>query len=289
MSHSITLQDGRTLAYAEYGDPDGYPVLFQHGYADSHVIRHPDDELTASLGARWIVADQPGVGGSSPHKNRRMVDWGADVEQLADHLELGDFHVAGHSGGGAHALSVAWRLPERVSKVVLASPVAPFDEPGVPELLAMKELRTAASLHRFHPLIRWALRMEAKRINQDLASYVDAVAEELPAEVATMRRTPEQLAMFEENFHLGYLQKEEGVYEMLMALWDWGFSPREIKQPVELFYGTFDGIITPEMSLHLSEELPVCTTHRWEAAGHYGFVNREHWIPFVSAAVGISG
>lgn len=286
MTETMKLGDGRTLAFDVYGDPDGTPVIFSHGFSDSHVIRNPDDKLTASLGVRWIAADQPGVGGSSPKKGRKMVDWGPDMEELADHIGLQRFNVAGHSGGGPHALAIAFHMPDRVDKVTLASPVAPFDEPGVTKMLVMKDLKTIAKLRFLHHLIRWAMRTEAKKISSDIPSYVESVVDELPSEAATFRRSPEQEALFEENFRLGYIQEEEGVYEMTMALWDWGFSPNDIEQPVDLFYGTSDDIISPKMPLHLCRELRHCTSHPWEGAGHYGFVDRENWIPFVTAAGG---
>jgi pimeloyl-ACP methyl ester carboxylesterase len=50
MARTMTLPDGRALTYDVYGDPEGAPVIFSHGFSDSHVIRHPDDSLTASLG-----------------------------------------------------------------------------------------------------------------------------------------------------------------------------------------------------------------------------------------------
>lgn len=279
----MTLSDGRTLAFDIYGDPDGTPVIFSHGFSDSHVIRNADDNLTAALGVRWIAADQPGVGGSSPKKGRRMVDWGSDMEELADHLGLQRFNAAGHSGGGPHALTVACHMPERVGKVVLASPVAPFDEPGVTKMLVMKDLKTIAKLRHLHHLIRWAMHADAKKIVKDIPSYVESVVDELPGEAQTMLRNPEQQALFEENFRLGYIQEEEGVYEMTMALWDWGFAPADIVQPVELFYGTADAIISPKMPLHLCAELRHCTSHPWEGAGHYGFVDRDNWMQFVTA------
>ena len=126
----LTLSDGRTLAYDEYGDPDGAPVIFNHGFSDSRLIRNPDEEHTRSLGVRVIAADQPGVGASSPQRGRQMVDWGRDIEELADALGLERFAVAGHSGGSPHALSIAYRLPERVTKVVLASPGLPPGRAG---------------------------------------------------------------------------------------------------------------------------------------------------------------
>jgi pimeloyl-ACP methyl ester carboxylesterase len=77
---TLKLFDGRSLAYDTYGDPNGLPVIFSHGFADSRLIRNPDDDLARSLGVWMIAADQPGVGGSAPKKGRRMVDWGLDME-----------------------------------------------------------------------------------------------------------------------------------------------------------------------------------------------------------------
>ena len=45
---SISLEDGRTLAYAEYGDPYGKPVFFFHGTPGSRFFR-PNDEITTRL------------------------------------------------------------------------------------------------------------------------------------------------------------------------------------------------------------------------------------------------
>jgi len=284
MSETMVLADGRALTYDVYGDPEGVPVIFSHGFSDSHIIRNPDDALIASLGVRWIAADQPGVGGSSPMRGRKMVDWGADMEQLADHLGLATFNVAGHSGGGPHALAIANRVGDRVSKVALASPVAPFDDKGVTSMLVMKDLKAVVKIRRFHRLIRWAMKAEAKRINKNIPAYVKSMADELPKEARTILRNPDQQALFEENFRHAYAQNEEGVYEMTLALWHWGFDPRDIHQPVDIFYGDDDGIISPKMPLYLCEQLPTCASHAWEGGNHYSFVDRECWIPFVSAA-----
>ena len=91
---TLKLADGRCLAYAEYGDPDGTPVVFNGQLAHSRLIRQPDDAVTASLGVCVIAADQPRLGGSSPQPGRRIVDWGKDIEELVDALELGTFNAA---------------------------------------------------------------------------------------------------------------------------------------------------------------------------------------------------
>lgn len=280
---TMRLKDGRTLAFDDYGDPNGTPVIFSHGFSDSRIIRHPDDALSASLGVRVIAADQPGVGGSSPLKNRRIVDWGPDMAQLADHLGLGEFNVAGHSGGGPHALSIAAHLPERVRKVALASPVAPFDAPGMTRLLRVKDLKQLAMIRRLRPLVRWAERADAKRALKDIPAHVESVSELLPHDADTFLRDPTQRAMFEENFRQGYRQVEEGVFEMTMALWGWGFELADVKQPVDVFYGDADDIISPEMPKKVTEALPRGKGHVWPGAGHYGFVDRDRWIQFLGA------
>ena len=247
---SLKLADGRYLAYHEYGDPDGTPVIFNHGLADSRLIRNPDDAVAASLGVRVIAADLPGVGGSSPHPGRKMVDWGKDMEELVDALGFGTFNVAGHSAGAPHALAIPYRRPDRVGKIVLASPVAPLDEPGMSELMI---------------------------------NFVETIATDDPSAAATFLSDPALREMFEASFAAGMSQGGEGIVEMTMALWDWGFKPEDINQHVELFYGDADDILDPQMPQHLGARLPDCTTHVWNGAGHYGFVDRDRWTDFLTA------
>jgi pimeloyl-ACP methyl ester carboxylesterase len=280
---TLQLSDGRDLAYDEYGSPDGTPVIFNHGLSDSALIRNPDNDLTASLGVRVIAADQPGVGGSSPQPGRTMVDWGTDMEELADALGLAQFAVAGHSGGSPHALAIAFRLPGRVTKIVLASPVAPLDEPGMAKLLVNKDLKLIAKLHHLHHIIKWGSDYEAKKAEKDIPTFVEVTVKDDESDRATFLEDPAQRAMFEASFTAGMIQGGEGMYEMTMALWDWGFRPEDVTHHVELFYGDADDILDPKMPLHLADRLPDCTTHVWPGAGHYGFVDRERWTEFFTA------
>ena len=61
---NITLRDGRQMAYAEYGDPQGKPIFFFHGTPGSRLFHHPDASLAASAGARMIAVDRAGFGRS---------------------------------------------------------------------------------------------------------------------------------------------------------------------------------------------------------------------------------
>lgn len=234
-------------------------------------------------GVRIIVADQPGVGASTPQPGRRMVDWGADMEALADAVGLDVFNVAGHSGGSPHALAIARQLPDRVRRIVLASPVSPLDEPGMGKLMVNKDLKLIAKLHHLHHLIKIGSNAAAKKALKDIPSLVEATAEDDPSDAATFLDDPAQRAMFEASFTEGMVQGGEGMYEMTMALWDWGFEPEEISHPVTMFYGDADDILDTRMPLHLADRLPDCTTRVWPGAGHYGFVDRARWTDFLGA------
>src|SRR5512139_3720722 len=104
----IQLRDRRSLSCAEYGDPQGKPVLFFHGTPSSRLFRHPDDSIAASLGVRLITVDRPGFGLSDPKPGRILLDWTDDVIELADAFKIERFAVAGVSGGGPYAAACGY-------------------------------------------------------------------------------------------------------------------------------------------------------------------------------------
>jgi len=59
--NNVRLPDGRNLSYAEFGKPDGYPVLYFHGTPSSRLepLLFAKDEVIARLGLRMIAAGRP--------------------------------------------------------------------------------------------------------------------------------------------------------------------------------------------------------------------------------------
>jgi hypothetical protein len=51
----VTVDGGRTVAAAEWGDPDGFPVLSLHGTPGSRLGRHPDEGAVRDLGIRLVT------------------------------------------------------------------------------------------------------------------------------------------------------------------------------------------------------------------------------------------
>ena len=112
---TIQLSDGRTLAYLDSGDPEGYPVFYFHGSPGSRLEGLMYDELNQQLGIRMIVLDRPGYGLSDFQEDRTYLDWADDVSEVADHLGIDRFAVLGWSSGGPHAAAVAHEIPERLT------------------------------------------------------------------------------------------------------------------------------------------------------------------------------
>ena len=111
---TVTLPDGRRLAWSSGGARGGVPVIYLHGAIGTPVRRTPElDALIAALGIHYIAVSRPGFGRSDPCPGRRIADFPADLEHLADRLGLGRFAVVGVSAGGPYALACARALPER--------------------------------------------------------------------------------------------------------------------------------------------------------------------------------
>ena len=117
---TVTMPDGRRLAYTEWGLPDGKPVLCFHGTPGSRLWC-PDEEATSAARVRLIMPDRPGIGRSDPLEGRTLADWPKDVEALADALQISSFAVVGVSAGGPYAAACAALIPGRLSGVALVS------------------------------------------------------------------------------------------------------------------------------------------------------------------------
>lgn len=95
-SHKYTLPDGRELGYADYGDPKGKPILYQHGIPGSRIEATRYHDLGKELGLRIIAIDRPGHGWSAPfssYKGRTVKSWAEDINSLTEYLQLTEYAV----------------------------------------------------------------------------------------------------------------------------------------------------------------------------------------------------
>lgn len=148
LDRTMVLADGRTLAFSEWGDLGGRPVVLLHGVPGSRLMC-PDIDATIEAGVRLITIDRPGYGRSDPRPDRTMLNWVDDYVELADHLDLPPSPIVGWSGGGPYALACAYRLPDRVTSVGLAgSPGLTGEVPGALDDFSSEGRALIELLHR---------------------------------------------------------------------------------------------------------------------------------------------
>ena len=275
---SIRLHDGRRLAYQDMGDPLGRPVIFCHGWGDSRLMRHPDERLTANLGVRLITIDRPGIGFSDFQIGRTLLDWPDDVRQLADELGLERFALLGHSGGGPHALACALCYPERLSRVGIASGLAPLDHPGGSNGLPLW-MQAGYLFFRRYP---WTTRLFIPPLPGRFLYWVErrvmrALELAYPPGDRVVLAQPGVRDMFMTSGGEAVRQGTRGLAHDLGLIvgQPWGFQPRDIRLRVFLWYGDDDDTVPLQMGRYLAGQLNGSRLHEYPGEGHLLFIN--HW------------
>ncbi|PYJ33796.1 MAG: hypothetical protein DME88_07090 [Verrucomicrobia bacterium] len=139
----IKLEKGAVIAFEEYGNANGEPVIFCHGWPSSRIMARLTDEPARDLGIRIISPDRPGISGSSLQPDRKLTDWPALVERIADHLAIRDFRMLAISGGAPYAYATAAAMPERVRAMAIVG--------GAPPLAEVSDTKALLPLYRGAP------------------------------------------------------------------------------------------------------------------------------------------
>jgi pimeloyl-ACP methyl ester carboxylesterase len=96
--NNIILSDGRKLGFAEFGEMQGEPVFYFHGFPGSRLEAKLAETMAKDSQVRFIGIDRPGFGLSDFKPKRALVDWPNDVTELADSLGIDQFFILGVSG-----------------------------------------------------------------------------------------------------------------------------------------------------------------------------------------------
>ena len=166
ITEQIELDDQRKLGYSIYGDPNGYPIIFFHGWPGTRldVSLMRDEALTNKI--KIIGIDRPGMAFSTFQRKRRISDWPKDVEALLDHLKINEFSILAFSTGGLYALECALQDLRGIKKIGLVSPVPYYKMDWSNS--SLKILYKSARIFRFAPFI---LRL-GYRIMNDISMYM---------------------------------------------------------------------------------------------------------------------
>ena len=241
----LTLPDGRELAYAEFGKPDGYPVLYCHGIPSSRL--EPllfGDGVLSQFGLRLIAPDRPGMGGSDFQTHRSFSDWPEDVVFLVEALGLDRFSVLGVSGGGGYAAVCAAKIPERLSKVVIASGGWRIDSQAIKEIGFPLNLMWQVTKHApiLLPLIiKMISRMDSPPPKGGFDQDKAPPNKILPAVDHAVMAQPDRIFSTQRIVSETLKQGTKGpAWDYRLMVREWDFDPTEIRIPLILFHGGLD-------------------------------------------------
>lgn len=130
-SLTLTMPDGRTVGYADFGPSDGIPVIDCHGGPSTRIEPIQFPSACQENGFRLIGIDRPGYGLSDPLPGRVIADWTPDCLAVADALGLDRFMIVGVSTGASYSMCVAAQAPDRVLAAAAVCGISDARDPAV--------------------------------------------------------------------------------------------------------------------------------------------------------------
>jgi pimeloyl-ACP methyl ester carboxylesterase len=278
----LRLKDGRALSVRHYGDENGLPVAFFHGWPGTRYEACFGDGPASEAGVHLIGFDRPGFGRSDYKRKHTFGSWPDDVAEAMTLLGADRFAVVGVSGGGPFALACAARIPKRLFGVGVVSGGVPHDAPGIPE--AFRKNLVIFKIGRYAPfLVRgllWMMRRKLQKNPDDLREYL------LPrvgaSDKAILERDDVADALRADQLE-AYAGGTKGpTHEALLLVKPWDFKPEDIPVEVHVWQGDADIQVSIESVRWLLTKIRNGVPHFIDGGGHYFIVDA---FPEILAAV----
>jgi pimeloyl-ACP methyl ester carboxylesterase len=275
----IKLENGAVIAFEEYGNAKGEPVIFCHGWPSSRIMARLTDDPARDLGIRVISPDRPGISGSSLQPDRKLTDWPQLVERIADHLAISGFRMLAISGGAPYAYATAAAMPERVRAMAIVGGAPPIAE--VSDTKALLPLyRWMLALYRTRP---WLLRrlfylarpILSLRPPVRLRPLVLKMLLLRPCDAESLRDAAAFEAIFESQRRAWRASAEGVMADAQIYAEPWGFALEDVRVPVRLWHGKQDRAFSVHLAGELAKRLPNCKARFVDGAGHYSLPIRH--------------
>jgi pimeloyl-ACP methyl ester carboxylesterase len=270
---TVTLTDGRRVGYAEYGPPNGRPILWFHGSPGARRQIPPVARLAAdSRNVRLIAVERPGVGASTRHLHRNILGYADDIEDFTNRLGIEWFGIIALSGGGPYALACAYRLGDRVAAAAVLGGVAPSCGPeaadgGVVHLTATFQ----PLLRTFREPLGWGLWAAIRSLKPFSNPALDAYSRLSPPGDQRVFSRPEMRAMFIDDLVGGSKRHFSAfVYDLVLFGRPWGFAVRDIEVPVRFWHGDADHIVPLAHGQHVASLVEGATLTVRPGESHLG-------------------
>lgn len=258
LSHVVRIPNGQVLGCSVYGMPDfRLPVFYFHGFPGSRLEARFAHEAAVSAGITLVGIDRPGFGRSSPQPGRTLLGWAQSMRLLAQHFRITEFSVLGVSGGAPYALACAYALRPLVRRAMVVSALGQVAEKPIPARM-VRSNRTILQLAKVSPfLAQSAVRGITTYLARRPSRLVRLLSLEIPLCDRNLITSAERLPFFNDSYTEAFSQGVDCAVEDFRVLTSpWGFNPKEIQTPVEIWHGELDTYVPIEMSRELAALIP---------------------------------
>src|SRR6266705_1871602 len=275
----VQLENGAVIAFEQYGDANGVPVIYCHGWPSSRTMARLTDEAARDLAIRIISPDRPGISGSSLKPNRKLCDWPRVVQQLADHLGMGEFRMLAISGGAPYAYATARAMPERVRAIAVVGGAPPMAElvnadgllPLYRCMLALYRIRPRLLRRLFH-LARPVLSLRPPIRLRPLLLKILMLR---PCDAESLRDAAAFEAIFESQRRAWRGSAEGVLIDARIYAQPWGFAIEDVRVPVRLWHGIEDRAFDVGLAEEIANRFPNCKARFIQDEGHYSLPIRH--------------
>lgn len=265
-----TRPNGQDVAYFDYGNSSDV-LFFHHATQVAGPLARILREQADLHHFRIIEVVRPGYGRTSAFPERAIIDVGPINVDIANNLGLERFGMLGYSGGGPHALAATNSAKDRCVGTIVVAGMAPFVESHFDFYDGMDESNV----------------QEWKSSQKDLKNFEDEISQfvaqwstydfaKLKSIFNNGSRNPlpdEWIEAFSVNSKYSFQQGPEGILEDSLAfLKPWGFSPSDIRSPVQLWAGDSDVIAPVGHAQWLHQEISNSTLRVLKGKDHNSVV-----------------
>ena len=263
----LTLRDGREMAWRWWGEPGGKPLLRIQGTPSSRFQRNPDESALRDSGARYLMGDRPGYGGSSRKPGRGIADVADDYAELLKAHGLQRVPAMGTSGGGPHVLALAARHPEMVSAITVVVGGTPLEPDEVANLVGVNAKGYALAEQGWEPLHEFLGQVRERLLSDEGMMGVLADAPETDRKIMS---DPEWQKMSRENLAETLKQGAEGWADESLAMHGkWDFDPADINASVTWWHGDDDMNAPLSAARRVVAQLWKVDLRIWHGEGHF--------------------
>ena len=282
---TVELDDGRQLEIFGPGSDDATALILNHGTPSCGMLYRGWCDACTERGIRLVGYSRPGYGTSTRHADRSVADCARDVDAVAATIGAERFYVAGHSGGGAHALACAALLPEQVLATATIAAAAPRAAEGLDWLAGqlpgnVEEFEAAvAGGDTLRALLEdWRAEMLGETGDKDDGPVA---ANDPTAGLDSFISAADRAAITPDTSAFAAARREHALRPGIWGWYDddltetkpWGFDPTAIQTPVAVWHGGQDRFVPFAHGEWLSANIPHVRPHLIVEEGHFSIVD----------------